>query len=98
MCYPVKALSILKRQLTSRRLQAPTTSHHLWQKQICSQQYRNYTSTSSATQPMCSVGRNNNNLPKNLGVHPNLPAKNSSHITAIHCHAIFKESRAGARS
>lgn len=54
-------------------------------------------SSSSTTETRHSVGRNNNNLPKNLGVHPNPPASISRHITAIHCQVIFKKSWAEAR-
>lgn len=95
MCCPVKALNILKCQMTSRKLQAHTTSHQLEHIQIFSQQHRK--SSSSTTETRHSVGRNNNNLPKNLGVHPNPPASISRHITAIHCQVIFKKSWAEAR-
>lgn len=79
---PVQALSLLKCQQTRRRLQAPTPSHHLQQRQIFSQQHRSYTNTNFTTQPMRPAGKNNNNLPKNPGVPPNLLAKNSHQFTA----------------
>lgn len=78
---PVQALSLLKCQQTPRRLQAPTPSHHLQQRQIFSQQHSSYTNTNVTTQPMRPAGKNNN-LPKNPGAPPNLLAENSRQFTA----------------
>lgn len=66
--------------------------------QVFSQQHRKSINTNTTTQLRHSGGRNNNSLPKNLGVHPNPPASITRHITAIHSQVIFKKSWAGARS
>lgn len=98
LCCPVKALNNLKCQMASRKLQAAITSHHLQHMQIFSQRHRKSINTSSTTESRHPVGRNNNNLPKTLSVHPNPPASISRHIAAIHCQVIFKKSWSGARS
>lgn len=84
MCCPVKVLNILKCQMASRKLQAPTTSQHLQHMHIFSRQHRKSINTSSTTESRHSAGRNNNSLPKNRGVqtHQQVSAGTSLQFTA----------------
>lgn len=49
-------------------------------RRIFSWQHSKHKAISKAAQPMC---RSNNNLPRNLGVHPNLPAMTSWHRNSL---------------
>lgn len=84
MCCPVKALSILECQMTSRKLQASTTSHHLQHTQIFSQQHKSI-NTSSTTESRHSVGRNNQQPPQK----PWCTSKPmSKYQQAYHCYSL----------